>query len=114
MSSKIEQFNVENPPDTNYSKRSSSCSSQDDYSNENIIFHNELSSVDLQRNETKDLNTAYCGIQGNSDISAILNIVVSTIGGSCFSYPYIVYDAGILYSLLRIFFIQNIWNCIIF
>lgn len=103
-SNKMEQFNIENPPE-NYSKRSSSCSSQEDYSNENIIFHNELSSVDLQRNDTKELNIAYCGIQGNSDKSAILNIIVSTIGGSCFSYPYIVYDVGILYSLLMFLFV---------
>ena len=107
--SSIEQFNIENPP--NFYKRSSEANSdtcmQDDTidSNDNIIFENEVSSIDLGMKSKYGVKKAYCGIRGDSELSGILNIVVSAIGGGCFSLPYIMYDGGIIVSLITFLFV---------
>ena len=109
MSNSIEQFNIENPP--NFYKRPSEISSETDMtedpidSNDNIIFENDVSSVDLGMKSKYGVKNVYCGIRGDSELSGILNIVVSAIGGSCFSLPYIMYDGGIIVSLIIFLFV---------
>ena len=105
----IEQFNIENPP--NLFKRGSGFSTNNDItdeeieSNDNIIFEKEVSSIDLGIKSKNGLKKAYCGIRGDSEISGILNIVVSAIGGGCFNLPYIMYDGGIIVSLIIFLFV---------
>lgn len=109
--SSIEQFNIENPP--NFYKRPSEISSegymQDETidSNDNIIFENDVSSIDLGMKSKYGVKKVYCGIRGDSELSGILNIVVSAIGGGCFSLPHIMYDGGIIVSLI-IFFLVTV------
>lgn len=38
--------------------------------------------------------------KGDTEISCILNIIVSAIGGGCFSFPYIIYEGGIIVSFI--------------
>ena len=107
---KILQFNVENPPDL-YSKRGSAISSEngmiieDIDSNDNIIFESGTSSIDsgekIKHNEKK----VYCGIRADSEMSCILNIIVSAIGGGCFRFSYMMEDGGIFVSLAILFFV---------
>ena len=107
ISSEIEQFNVE-PPINLYTKRGSGFSENteisevEDNSNDNIIFQKEDSSLETEKS---DKNNSYCGMQGNSELSCILNIAVSSIGGGCFSFPYIVYEGGIMVSLFIFIFV---------
>ena len=106
----IESFNIENPPNI-YNKRGSNFSTNIDSinddvdSNDNIIFENEVSSIDLGIKSKSGVKKVYCGIRGDSEISGILNIVVSAIGGGCFSFPYIMYDGGIIVSLIIFLFV---------
>ena len=108
-SSSIEQFNIENPP--NFYKRPSEVSSEgylpDETidSNDNIIFENDVSSIDLGMKSKYGVKKVYCGIRGDSELSGILNIVVSAIGGGCFALPYIMYDGGIIVSLITFFLV---------
>ena len=69
-------------------------------SNDNIIFQ-ENKSLDIGK---KPNSKAYCGIRGDSEFSCILNIAVSAIGGGCFSFPYIMYEGGIIVSLIIFLF----------
>ena len=103
----IEQFNIENPPGL-YSKRGSSFStgsgvSDDIESNENIIFESDSSSLESDLKGKAGVKKE-CGLTSNSEISVILNIVVSAIGSGCFSFPYIMYDGGIVVSLVILLF----------
>ena len=105
----IEQFNIENPGSL-YSKRGSGMSSNNDISqdvdsNDNIIFENASASTDRLGSSKYGVKKSFCGIRGDSEISGILNIVVSAIGGGCFSLPHIMYDGGIIVSLLIFLFV---------
>ena len=107
---KILQFNVENPPDL-YSKRGSGVSSEngmiieDIDSNDNIIFESETSSVDSGEKAKYKEAKVFCGIRTDSEISCILNIIVSAIGGGCFRFSYMMDDGGIFVSLAILFFV---------
>lgn len=108
-STRIEQFNIENPP--NLYKRGSAFSS-DTYlpedtidSNDNIIFETNVSSVDLGLKSKNGGKKEYCGIRSDSEISGILNIACSAIGGGCFNLPYIMHDGGIIVSLIIFIFV---------
>ena len=108
-SQKIEQFNIENPPML-YKRGSgfrtnSELTDEEIDSNDNIIFESEVTSVDLGLKSKYSMKKAYCGIRGDSEISGILNITVSAIGGGCFNLPYIMYDGGILVSLVIFLFV---------
>ena len=91
---KILQFNVQNPPDL-YSKRGSGVSSEngmiieDIDSNDNIIFESGTSSIDSGEKIKHTEKKVYCGIRADSEMSCILNIIVSAIGGGCFRFSYI-------------------------
>ena len=105
----IEQFNIENPSNL-YSKRGSGMSSNNDISqdvdsNDNIIFENVSSSTDHLGSSKYGVKKSFCGIRGDTEISGILNIVVSAIGGGCFSLPHIMYDGGIIVTLLLFLFV---------
>ena len=102
-------FNIENPPDY-FTKRASNASAYsedgEDNVNENIIFNNNSSSsIALQRNNTKALQSSYCGIKGDSELSCILNVVVSAIGSNTFTFSYIIYDSGIIAAFLIFIFV---------
>ena len=95
--SSIEQFNIENPP-------KACVDEDDDYSNQNIVFQGDVSTCEYNE-DTKELQKAYCGITGDSELSAILNVVVSAIGANCFNFAYILQDAGLLYALFMFLFV---------
>ena len=107
---KILQFNVENPPDL-YSKRGSTVSSdngmiiEDIDSNDNIIFESEASSINSAEKTKRNEGKVYCGIRADSEISCILNIIVSAIGGGCFRFSYMMEDGGIFVSLAILIFV---------
>ena len=111
-SHQIEQFNIENP-NRLYSKRGrgSGMTTNSDIiedeidSNDNIIFEREVASLDLGLKSKNGVNRSYCGIRGDSEISCILNIVVSAIGGGCFSLPHLMYEGGIVVSLIIFLFV---------
>ena len=102
----IESFEIENPPNI-YQKRGSAGSNNYDEidSNDNIIFETEVSSVDVGIKAKNTIKKVYCGISGDSEISAILNIVVSAIGGGWSTFPYLMYEGGIIVSLLSFLFV---------
>ena len=105
---RVEQFSIENPPEY-YAKRGSNISTLsdegEDNTNENIIFNNNASSIAIQRNHTKALQISYCGIKGGSELSCILNVIVSAIGSNTFTFSYIIYDSGIIASFLIFMFV---------
>lgn len=108
--SQIESFNIENPP--NLYKRGSGFSSSTEseiseegaLTNDNIIFQED--SLDIGKKNTH-LYKAYCGIKGDSDFSGLLNVTVSAIGGGCFSFPYMMYEGGIIVILIIFIFVTG-------
>ena len=64
----IESFEIENPPSI-YQKRGSNYSNnyEDIYSNDNIIFETEVSSVDVGIKAKSAIKKVYCGISGDSE-----------------------------------------------
>ena len=92
----IEQFEIENPtqPDND----------DEEYSNANIIFHGDVSTCEYKES-SEDLQKAYCGITGDSELSAILNVIVSAIGANCFNFSYILQDAGVLSAIFIFLFV---------
>ena len=105
----IEAFEIENPP--NLFKRGSGFSTETDISelennsNDNIIFQEDT--LDLSSRNKPLLHKAYCGIRGDSDLSGILNVTVSAIGGGCFSFPYMMYEGGILVVIFTFIFVTS-------
>ena len=105
----IEAFEIENPP--NLFKRGSGFSTETDISelennsNDNIIFQEDT--LDLSSRNKPLLHKAYCGIRGDSDLSGILNVTVSAIGGGCFSFPYMMYEGGILVVIFIFIFVTS-------
>jgi len=101
----MESFNIEQPPNY-YKKRGSGYSDASDISeeisNDNIIFQKDNSS--LETSDHRENKGCYC-LRGDTEISCILNIIVSSIGGGCFSFPYIVYEGGIMVSLICFMFV---------
>lgn len=105
----IEAFEIENPP--NLYKRGSGISTESDIaeeennSNDNIIFQEDSLYIN-SKNRTK-LHKVYCGIRGDSNLSGILNVTVSAIGGGCFSFPYMMYEGGILVVIFIFIFVTS-------
>lgn len=104
----IESFEIENPP--NLYKRGSLESENDiqeyNNTNDNIIFQ-EDDSLDSGKKNRGGLHKAYCGIKGDSDLSGILNVTVSAIGGGCFSFPYMMYEGGIIVIIFIFIFVTG-------
>ena len=75
---------------------------EEENSNDNIIFHDGDSSLDVDK---KTNSRVFCGIKGDSELSCILNIIVSAIGVGCFNFPFIMYEGGILVSLIIFIFV---------
>ena len=100
----IESFNIENPPSIyeNRSIDSENDMTEDESTNDNIIFQED--SLDLGK-RNNNLHKAYCGIKGDSDLSGILNVTVSAIGGGCFSFPYMMYEGGIIVIIIIFIFV---------
>ena len=105
----IESFEIENPP--NLYKRGSGISTESDIaeeennSSDNIIFQEDSLYIN-SKNRTK-LHKVYCGIRGDSNLSGILNVTVSAIGGGCFSFPYMMYEGGILVVIFIFIFVTS-------
>ena len=103
--STIESFDIENPP--NFYKRGSGLSSSTNISegiigsNDNIIFQKDTLEIDKKN----DLHKAYCGIRSDSNLSCILNVTVSAIGGGCFSFSYMMYEGGIIVNIIIFIFV---------
>ena len=101
----MESFNIEQPPNY-YKKRGSGYSDASDISeeisNDNIIFQKDNSS--LEAPDQRENIGCYC-LRGDTEISCILNLIVSAIGGGCFSFPYIVYEGGIMVSFICFIFV---------
>jgi amino acid permease len=65
--------------------------------NDNIIFQEDSS-------ENKNNKTNKGG--SDSELTCILNIIVSTIGAGSYSLPYVMYQGGIIVSLLLLIFVS--------
>ena len=103
VSNYIEPFEIEPPLSINNDNNLEEINEipeGEENSNDNIIFQ-ENKSFDIGR---KSNSKAYCGIRGDSEFSCILNIAVSAIGGGCFSFPYIMFEGGIIVSFLVFIF----------
>ena len=72
------------------------------YSNDNIIFQKDNSTLEAT-NQKK--NSGFLCNKGDSEFSCILNLAVSAIGGGCFSFPFIIYEGGIIVSLIAFVFV---------
>jgi hypothetical protein len=105
--SHIESFNIEQPLNiypsrgTGFSE-DSEVPQEDITSNDNIIFQKENSSLEMA---SKKSESGYLCIKGDSEFSCILNLVVSAIGGGCFSFPFIMYEGGIIVSFIAFVFV---------
>ena len=101
----IESFNIENPPSI-YERGSIDSSegiSDEENTNDNIIFQED--SLDIGKKNRNAHHKAYCGIKGDSDLSGILNVTVSAIGGGCFSFPHMMYEGGIIVIIIIFVFV---------
>ena len=94
----IESLNIENPKDKTENSESENEMQDEDNTNDNIIFQED--SLELGKRNRARINKVYCGIKGDSVLSGILNLTVSAIGGGCFSFPYMMYEGGIIVILL--------------
>ena len=99
----IEQFNIENPERIYRGYGLTSHNIADVDSNDNIIFERDSTSID--RYKSNAVSKEYCGIRSDSELSSILNLVVSAIGGGCFRLPFIMYDGGIIVSFICFLFV---------
>ena len=105
--SHIESFNIEQPLNiypsrgTGFSE-DSEVPQEDITSNDNIIFQKDNSSLEKASPKSK---SGFCCIKGDSEFSCILNLVVSAIGGGCFSFPFIMYEGGIIVSFIAFVFV---------
>ena len=105
--SHIEPLNIEQPLNL-YPMRDSNFSEdievlgEDVNSNDNIIFQKDNSSMEMIDQKKK---SGYFCIKGDSEFSCILNLAVSAIGGGCFSFPYIIYEGGIIISFIAFAFV---------
>ena len=101
----IESFNIENPP--SIYERGSIDSENDitdeENTNDNIIFQED--SLDIGKKNRNAHHKAYCGIKGDSNLSGILNVTVSAIGGGCFSFPHMMYEGGIVVIIIIFIFV---------
>ena len=105
--SHIETFNIEQPLNI-YPIRGTGFSEDSEVhdevigSNDNIIFQKDNSSLEMTSQKSK---SGYFCIKGDSEFSCILNLAVSAIGGGCFSFPYIIYEGGIIVSFVAFLFV---------
>lgn len=105
MTNNIEPFEIDSPL-TMYEKNNMDINEfQEENSNDNIIFQDESRTDQID----KKMKKAYCGIRGDSEKSCILNVAVSAIGGGCFSFPFIMYEGGILVSLFIFFLLLSLY-----
>ena len=100
----IEQFNVESP--TDYNRESINSEGGDaDETNNNILYQNDENIVNNLNTSDTPLDTTFFGIKSNSELSCILNITVSSVGGGCFAFPYIIDSLGLINSFIIFLFV---------
>ena len=66
--------------------------------NDNIIY--EVEDLKLHNSVSSNSNISYCGIKGNSVLSAILNLCSAAIGAGVLTFPYIIATLGIFKTIL--------------
>ena len=91
-STHIEPFEIESPVKTD-----NTINIAGEETNDNIIFQEDSS-------ENKNNKTNKGG--SDSELTCILNIIVSTIGAGSYSLPYVMYQGGIIVSLLLLIFVS--------
>ena len=102
----MEQLNANNNSsfENNQAYRMSSLSDNDDeminmnLSNDNIIYGNEDFNLNNSLSSSES-TISYCGIKGNSVLSAVLNICSAAIGAGVLTFPYIISTLGILNTI---------------
>jgi hypothetical protein len=82
---------VEN--DTNSNKRSSDSDMKGIFST-NLLIQTEENLIN------SDEKISFLGISSDSQISIIINIICSAIGGSCFNFPFIIEKLGLPLTLI--------------
>ena len=101
QSYQIESFNLDQD---NKSLNRSTVSDNDDEanppSNDNSVYQTEDYNVNNSQTSNSDSNITYCGVNGNSILSGILNICSSTIGAGCFTFPWIISTLGLVNSII--------------
>ena len=83
--------------DTNSNKRSSDSDMKGIFST-NLLIQTEENLMN------SDEKISFFGISSDSQISIIINIICSAIGGSCFNFPFIIEKLGLPLTLIIFFF----------
>ena len=81
----------------------SNLNDNDDMTNMNLSKDNILYEVeDLKLHNSISLgsNISYCGIKGNSVLSAILNLCSAAIGAGVLTFPYVIATLGIFNTIV--------------
>ena len=96
---KLEEYKIESP------RNSTTSEEEADETNNNILYQNDENIVNNLNNSDMPLNTTFFGIKSNSELSCILNITVSSVGGGCFTFPYIIDSLGFINSIIIFIFV---------
>ena len=101
----MEQLNPNN--NSSFQKDMSNLNDNDDMtnmnlSNDNILY--EVEELKLHNSISIGSNISYCGIKGNSVLSAILNLCSAAIGAGVLTFPYVIATLGI-FNTIAIFLI---------
>jgi amino acid permease len=69
-------------------------------SNGDIVYEEEDYNTTSSRAFNNKLHISYCGIRGDSKLSAILNICASCVGSGCLTFPYMLDNSSIIFSII--------------
>ena len=73
---------------------------------DNIAFNNEEDDLFIMENEiVEEPKVAYCGISSDTQLSAIINLISSAIGGGCFNFPEIIKNIGLPLTIVIFLFV---------
>ena len=107
--SKIESFEIENPPQRRLSKfYDDNDEDEDDVANDNNSNTNDInySNKKKSNNELKTLKS-FLRFKGDNEFYGVINLLASAIGSGCVTFPSLLQTAGVITSLL-IFIIVSI------
>ena len=100
--SKIESFEIENPPQRRLSKfYDDNDEDEDDVTNDNNSNTNDInySNKKKSNNELKTLKS-FLRFKGDNEFYGVINLLASAIGSGCVTFPSLLQTAGVITSLL--------------
>jgi hypothetical protein len=73
---------------------------------DNIAFKNEEDDLFIMENEiVEEPKVTYCGISSDTQLSAIINLISSAIGGGCFNFPEIIKNIRLPLTIVIFLFV---------